>query len=421
MLSVLHISAWDNFGGSGRAAYRVHLGLKGLGVRSRMLVGWKAARGEADEDVDLLGRGMRFADRLCNRVTDRLGFQYLATPSSVLLPYRRWVQEADVIQLYNTHGGYFSHTVLPALSRRRPVVWRLSDMWPMTGHCIYSYGCDRWKHGCGACPILGDYPSLRRDTTALLWRVKRRVYRRSRLTIVTPSRWMAGLAGHSPLLNQFPIHVIPNGLDADVFHPVPKLLARAELGIEGAARILMFSAHFVSDRRKGGVMLAQALAGLSEAERGNLELLVVGQGADQWEAPPRVRVRRLGAIRDDRRLATVYAAADLFVLPALADNLPNGILESMACGTPVLSCSVGGIAEAVRHRETGYLAAPEDQEDLANGLRWLLRDEALRERMGRSARAVIERDHTLQMQATRFLELYQRLIDQPRAGALPPS
>ncbi len=417
MRSVLHISAWDNFGGSGRSAHRVHVGLKRLGVRSRMLVGWKAMEREADGDIELLGGRLRFADQFFNRVTDRLSLQYLAAPSSALLPYRRWVREADVIQLYNAHGGYFSHTVLPVLSRRRPVVWRLSDMWPMTGHCTYSFECERWKTGCGSCPILSDYPALRRDRTALLWRVKQRLYRRSRLTIVSPSRWMAGLARQSPLLREFPQHVIPNGLDTEVFHPIAKSVAREALGVQPNRRVVLFGAHFISERRKGGQWLTQALERLRQEGRSDIELLVMGRTLEPDATSLRFPMRDLGPIRDDRLLATVYSAADVFILPTLADNLPNGILESMACGTPVVSCNVGGVPELVRHLDTGYLARPRDADDLAKGIQLLLDDPDVREAMGRRGREIVEREHTLELQAKRFLALYEEAAALHRAEA----
>ncbi|HEV2761363.1 MAG TPA: hypothetical protein VGV38_00110 [Pyrinomonadaceae bacterium] len=134
-MNVLHISTTDNLGGSGRSAYRVHTGLRRLGVRSRMLVGTKATD---DPEVDLIaGRRLGKLDEAFNRLTGRLSWQYLFYPSSLALLRHPWLRAADVVQLYNTHGGYFSHTVLPLVSRRRAVVWRLSDMWPMTGHCAY--------------------------------------------------------------------------------------------------------------------------------------------------------------------------------------------------------------------------------------------------------------------------------------------
>ena len=165
-MKTLHISTTDHHGGSARAAYRIHQGLKGLGIESRMLVG---SRSTSEKDIALIAsHRLAILDLLSTSLCDRLSLQYLFYPSSFALLRHPWFRETDVVQLYNTHGSYFSHTVLPWLSNAKPVFWRLSDMWPMTGHCVYALDCTRWKIGCGTCPIPRDYPALRRDTTALL-------------------------------------------------------------------------------------------------------------------------------------------------------------------------------------------------------------------------------------------------------------
>jgi len=408
-LRVLHISASDNAGGSARATYRLHTGLKRLGADSRMLVGWRVT--DDGTDIRLVGdHRLWMLDRLAGRLTERLSLQYLWYPSSFALPFRAWLRDADVVQLSNLHGGYFSHTVLPRLSRGRPVVWRLDDMWAFTGHCAYDLGCGRWKTGCGSCPILSDYPALRHDRTALLWRVKQRIYDRSSLTLVVPSRWMAGLVRESPLLQRHPVHVIPYGLDTEVFRPIPQAAARNVLGIDPARRVVLFGAHFASERRKGGEVLLDALARLPAQVQQRLELLVIGRESEHIRGQIPCPVRWLGALKDDRLLATVYAAADVFVLPTLADNLPNTILESMACGTPVVSFDVGGVAEAVRHRDTGYVARAGDAADLAEGIRLLLDDDAMRQRLGRRSHEVAEQEYGLELQARRFLALYEGLV-----------
>jgi len=382
-----------------------------------MLVGWQSH--DANGEIGLIGAHKLWVfDRLADKLTDSLSLQYLFYPSSFLLSFRRWFQEADIVQLYNTHGGYFSHTALPFLSRRKPIVWRLSDMWPMTGHCVYSYGCERWKTGCGSCPIVHEYPALRQDRTALLWRIKQRVYQASNLTIVAPSQWMAGLVKESPLLGRFPVHVIPNGLDPEVFRPIPKQAAREVLGLHPERKVVLFGAHFASERRKGGALLLEALARLHQ----DIELLVIGRGATQFESSA-FPVRCLGPIHDDQLLAAVYSAADVFVLPTLADNLPNTVLESMACGTPVVSFEVGGVPELVRHMETGYVARYGDPADLAEGLQRLLGSQELRATLGSRCRQVVEQNYRLDLQARRFLELYHALIErrQARKGILKKS
>jgi glycosyltransferase involved in cell wall biosynthesis len=410
-LSVLHISTTDNLGGSGRSAYRVHSGLRQLGVRSRMLVGTKVTN---DDDVQpIAGSRLQALDRFFGRAQGRLSLQYLFYPSSFGLPWHRWFKDANVVQLYNTHGNYFSHTVLPLISRRRPVVWRLSDMWPMTGHCAYSFECERWKTGCGSCPILSDRPELYRDTTALLWRIKRTLYAHSHLTIVAPSQWIARLAQESPLLKQFDIHVIPNGLNTEVFHPVQRETARAQLGIGNSRRVILFSAESITDRRKGGALLSQALERLvADQSPANILLMVVGKDAQHWTPKLPFEIKRFDLVTSDEQLAVLYSAADVFVLPTLAENLPNGVLESMACGTSPVTFAVGACPEAVRHMETGYVARYKDIGDLAHGIKLLLEDSQLRGRLEERCRQVARAEYSLDLQARRFLSLYQDIIKQ---------
>src|SRR6266508_944390 len=225
-VNVLHISESDGIGGSGRSAFRLHSSLRHLGLGSRMLVGRRATN---DRDVRPLKRSIawRAGDRVAGTVADLLNLQYVFFPSSFGVVNDPWFKTADVVQLYNTHGSYFSHTALPLLSRRRPVFWRLSDMWAFTGHVAYSYDCERWRHGCGSCPYLNEYPALSHDTTAALWRWKNEVYRRSRLTIVAPSRWIGRLARERPLPSRLPHEPIPTGADQKPPRPRNRRAARA--------------------------------------------------------------------------------------------------------------------------------------------------------------------------------------------------
>jgi hypothetical protein len=206
-ISVLHISQFDARGGSGRSARKIHDGLSALGVRSKMLTAWND---HPSGSVDLIAanRVVRLADRAAGRVLERMSLPSVATPSSFALTRHPWFREADVLQLFNLHGGWFAYTALPRLTRLKPTVWRLSDMWAMTGHCGYSYECERWLTGCGCCPHLDEYPALRRDRSAANWRIKEWVYARTGLTLVAPSAWLADVARRSPLLSRFDLRVI---------------------------------------------------------------------------------------------------------------------------------------------------------------------------------------------------------------------
>jgi glycosyltransferase involved in cell wall biosynthesis len=220
---------------------------------------------------------------------------------------------------------------------------------------------------------------------------------------------MASIVKASPLLNRFPLWTIPNGVDIEIFRPIPKPIAREALRIADDEPVVFFSAVELSAVRKGGQVLARALD-ILKAREVRLQVLVAGHGGEVWRAGCAYRVTALGSIADDRLMALAYSAADVFVLPTLAENLPNGILESMACGTPTVAFDIGGVPDVVRDGNTGHLARAGDAEALANGIAALIDDLELRTRLGRSARDVVEREYSAASETRRFLELYREVV-----------
>jgi glycosyltransferase involved in cell wall biosynthesis len=410
--SVLHLNFADNEGGAARSAYKIHSGLRQLGWTSHMLVRKQITDDPNVDEIQKHQPWLRVGDALSRKLLDRqLGLENWYYPSSSALVRHPWFQAADVMQFYNLHPYFFSHRVLPHLSQQKPVVWRLPDMWAFTGHCTYSYECDRWQTGCGQCPHLDSYPALRRDTTALLWREKQRIYHQSRLTIVVTNRWMESLLQKSPLLSHLPVCRIPNGVNTQVFYPIPQSIARQALQISTAAHVVLFVGAVTTDTRKGCEYVQPLMERLAAAGVPDLVLLVVGKGAETWKNGAGYRVVPLEQTGSDRFLSIAYAAANVFVHPALVENFPNTILESMACGTPWIAFDIGGIGDLLQHSPTGYLAAYQDVEDLVQGTLKLLTEPDLRERMSRNCRSLIEMEYTQELQAQRFAQLYEKVID----------
>jgi glycosyltransferase involved in cell wall biosynthesis len=408
-MSIVHFSTADGEGGSARSAHRIHSHLRRRGHQSRMLVKYKVLE---DGDIDTVsgGRSLQFADRVAEGVTRRLGLQYQFMPSSRRLLRHPWLDKPDVIQLYNTHGGYFSHRLLPRLGRRAPIVWRLSDMWPMTGHCAYAGSCERWQRGCGCCPDLATYPAIGLDTTAFLWRQKRRLYGKTRLTVVAPSSWIEGVARKSPLFAGAAVHRIPNGLDLATFRPHDRDAARDILGVPKDRKVVLFAPHVASQNpRKGTDFLEAALRALGP--RDDFILLLAGVGAQQWIGQVPQRVLPLGYLRDDRLISLANAAADCVVVPSAAENLPNGVIEAFACGRPVVAFDAGGLRDAVRSGETGILVPAGDTSGLAAAIDRLLGDDELRQRCGQGALDWARRECSADLEATRFEKLYADLVE----------
>lgn len=396
-MNVLHISESDAAGGAARTAYKVHRGLEGAGHVSRMLVGRKVTQDPGIRSIKR-NNGWRAADRVVGTVTNALGLQYAYLPSSNAVARDPWFHEADLLQLHNLHGSYFGFTALPQLSRQRPTVWLLQDQWAMTGHVAYSLDCERWRNGCGSCPHLDEYPRLRHDTTALLWRLKRRVYERSALTLIVPSRWMLELVEASPLLSHFPARRIPHGVDTDVFRPLPKHEARSRLGLPTDRPIVLFAASHLNERRKGLDLLERALTLMDAPPL----LALAGEG----NAPVRVESRSLGAIADDKLLARAYAAADVVAVPTIADALTQTAIESIACGTPCVAFDRGGVTDVVTHLQTGYQARFGDVDDLARGLQTVLDGDGF----GPRCRETAEAEFSVDLQVRRYLEVYEELV-----------
>jgi glycosyltransferase involved in cell wall biosynthesis len=291
-----------------------------------------------------------------------------------------------------------------------PIVWRLSDMWPMTGHCVYAGACERWRRGCGACPDLRRYPSIPFDTTALLWRIKRGVYAKARPAIVAPSRWIRDLALASPLFAGCGIHHIATGVDTGTYRPISRSAAREILGLPAQGDLLLFTAHVVDDdERKGSLAAIEALNRVPP--RDDLSVVLLGMGGASWAGKLRHPTIPLGFIRDQRLLAAAYAAIDLIIVTSTVDNLPNSILEAMACGIPAIAFAAGGIGEAVIAGETGFLAPPGDVARLAEGIMQLLADKNERDRLSRGAVERIREVFAAEREAKEFLALYERLAE----------
>ena len=406
-LSILHFSTADIIGGSARSAYRIHTGLRAAGHRSRMLVGIKAGD---DPDVDTIQSGSisRFSDRVANKISDMLGFQYQLVPSSLMVPYHPWVRDADIIQLYNTHGGYFSLPLIAHLSEIKPVVWRLSDLWPMTGHCAYPGPCERWRTGCGECPDLESYPAIKKDRTAYLFKKKNDIYKRSALNIVAPSSWTEYCAKESPLLGRFPVTRIPNGLDADAFRPMERLEARRKFEIDPAKKVILFAAHILDNNpRKGADTLLDAINKIDNPER--YLLMLVGEGGQTWAEKTSVDIKLMGFVQDPHNLAEIYSAADVVAIPSAVENLPNVLVEALACGRAVIASDAGGMRDGIRHLETGYLSKLGDATDLEDGLRLVLNDETVQLNMETAALRLFEEQFTSENEITRMVRLYREI------------
>jgi glycosyltransferase involved in cell wall biosynthesis len=281
------------------------------------------------------------------------------------------IQQADIVHLHWVNFGFLSVEDIASLTRlNKPVFWTLHDMWAFTGGCHHSGTCENFQLSCGDCKFLKS-PNPN-DLSHRLWEAKKNGFAEKNLHIITCSDWLGNRAKQSSILGGHSMKTIPNAIDTAFFSP-----KAAGLGLDPNKKYVLFVAMRVNAPAKGFHLLKEALAYLDPT---TTELLIVG-GEMTEELP--LKSHSFGQVTDPSKMRDIYAAADVFVTPSLEENLPNTIMEAMACGTACVGFEIGGIPEMIENEMTGYVARAFDPSDLAKGIKWCLENE----KAGEKARA----------------------------------
>jgi len=421
----------QDFGGAGNAAYRLHKGLESIGIDSTMLVLNKRS-GDPSVKVIPSNYSGRIADcldapsynsplwnqqvqnwlQLLSAYPNRpKGLEmFTNAESGVRLDLIQEIQDADVIN-FHWVAGVVDYSNAALALKDKTLVWTLHDMNPFTGGCHYAGDCQKYKSSCKACPQLGSDKS--EDLSQQVWTQKLYTTQNLQLNIVTPSRWLGRCARESALFSKLPIHVIPYGFPLDVFKPYPKDSIRRNSNISESAKIILFGADSVTNQRKGFSYLLDALNRLSLNNSHEYILMTFGSIPDGLEIPSKYKLLNAGKISNENQLAMLYSMADLFVLPSLEDNLPNTVIEAMACGLPVVGFDIGGVPDMVEHKQTGYLAKPKDTADLIEGIKWIVSAYDSGVDFTRRCRQHVEDNYTAEAQARSYSDLYTNLVRSP--------
>jgi glycosyltransferase involved in cell wall biosynthesis len=243
-------------------------------------------------------------------------------------------------------------------------------MWSFTGNAAHTLGDTSWREMKNSPHLTKFYPSIGLNTGPMLLRQKKDIYGKSDLTIVTPSQWLYSLAQQSPVFEGKQIVHINNGVDLDVFRIRDRNAARAMLGIPVDARVLMFSAEQLKGNVwKGGKDLVEVLRISCGKIAGKVHLLVVGSGElESVNKLPNVVVHTTGYVHDEEMMANYLSASNVFVYPTKADNLPNVLVEAIACGTPCVTFNIGGCPEIIRNGFNGAVVEPFQLSEMADAI-----------------------------------------------------
>lgn len=312
-------------------------------------------------------------ENIINKYSAKCGYLYTYLPFSKK-NIKKIVNEfqPDLIVLNNIHGGYFQLSLIEELSQKLPVVWILHDMWAITGKCEYSYDCDKWLSGCGNCPYLNEYPVVYKDKTKKLWNIKKKIYKNSNLTIVTPSKWLYDLVKKSPLLKEKNIYQIPCAIDLDIFKIKDKESSKKALGINEDEKVIMFAPYDIKIKRKGFDILLNVLKNIDQKLQEKVTLLLIGNSIDKNINFKNFNIKEIGFVQNEEMLSICYNASDIFLLPSRNDNYPLVLMEAVSCGVPSVTFDIGGCGEIIKNNKNGFAVTPFDIKDFEEKLLLLI-------------------------------------------------
>lgn len=380
-MRVLLINTSERIGGAAIAATRLMESLKNNGIKAKLLV-----RDKQTDEISVVGLEKNWihivkfvwerfiiwkANHFKKNNLFAVDIANCGTDITVLPEFK----QADVIHLHWINQGMLSlKTIRKIQQSGKPIVWTMHDMWPCTGICHHARECTNFQTECHHCPYLYEGGSDK-DLSYRIFKKKMKLYKSAPIIFVTCSNWLREKAISSALLAGQTVISIPNPINVALFQPHDKKEARSKCMLPATGKLILFGSVKVSDKRKGIDYLIESCKILNEKDpqlKEQLSIVVFGNQSEKLQNNLPFRIFPLNFINNDHDLVNLYNAVDLYVTPSLEENLPNTIMEAMACGVPCVGFNVGGIPEMIDHLHNGYVAEYKSSEDFANGMHWLL-------------------------------------------------
>nr|WP_304220101.1 glycosyltransferase family 4 protein [Fredinandcohnia onubensis] len=417
-MKIALINRNDVYGGAARATLRLHNELLEQGVES-VLVADKV-HGNVKNIVGKSNISSKISQRTrdyLNEIPLRIGGYKYSSPFSpnfigINIFKKKQVYHSDIIHLNWINGGFININDLILL--KQPIVWTLHDVWPFTGGCHILGKCSKYINGCGKCPQLNSNKNM--DISYKLVNKKNNILKNLNITFIAPSKWMAERIKESFLFSEIQgkVQIIPNGIDTKVYKPINSFKAKEELGLDKNKKVILFGAvNATSDRNKGYLLLKDALKFLYETssnfERENIQLVVFGSD-NKVEENMGFKTINIGKINDEKKLTLLYSAAEVMCVPSIQESFGQTALESIACGTPVVSFKTSGLLDIIDHKINGFTAKSYDVREFARGIQWLLREDMDRSKISSLAREKALNKFDIRNTTKQHIHLYEDLL-----------
>lgn len=358
-MKITIVSTWDIKGGASIAAFRLHDALKHEGHKVNMLVNSKSSNSDtvftpSFSKVHAIKSFLRFS-------YERFIFKHYQKDKSLLFTFsiantgmdiskHILIKQANIINLHWFNFGFLSLSALKKLfALNKPIVWTLHDMWAFTGGCHYTGNCTKFLTECNNCPYLKK-PSDK-ELSYKIFNKKLTLFKNQKnLIFATCSNWLKNEAEKSALISKFPIYTVPNAIDTDTFKPFADIVSlKKRLGLKENKKYILFGAANINEKRKGFHFLLESLELLEKTLNKN-ETIIFGKNQKENKLKMPFFYREVGSLDSVMKLIQFYSIANIFILPSIQDNLPNTVVESMACGTPVVAFNSGGVTDLIDHK-----------------------------------------------------------------------
>jgi len=414
-MNIAIINTYDQTGGAAKAAHRLYRGLRLNHTDVFYYVRNKTDL--ADKNIIQLNqfnKSMSFMDELMQKyyiTPNRTAISntlFSITYAGVNTTVSEELKRADIINLHWVEKYLSLESIKQLIDLQKPIVWTLHDERPFTGGCHYTTECQGFKEDCSQCLQLKDDPyHLAKNVLA----AKLELFKDANISIATPSKWLASQVKKSTLFKDVRIEAIPNGIDTQIYKPIDKERCKRDLAIDPSSVVLQFGAQNNQEKRKGFSYLIDAMKLCLQnsafdklCRDGKVIILCVGTPSREIEELP-IQNKSVGYIDNDTEMVKLYNATDVFILPSLEDNLPNTMLESMACKTPVIGFNTGGIPEVV-NSENGRVVERENIQQLAEAITELVLDPGLRADLGDTGHQLINSKYKIADQAKNYTDFF---------------
>lgn len=408
-MNILHISNTDLAGGRFTGYYMQQV--IGQSHNVEMAV-WNKTSNNSKVHSLKSGPFLQLSDRIIQKLDRKLGLEGLIGQGGRSLAKRSYFKNADIIHLHLIHNdSFFSPLSLSKISRIKPVIWTIHDCWAMTGGCLYSFDCEKWRTGCKfPCPYPRHNSLFQHRIPNFHWHLKKHIYQNSNISLVVASEWMKNRVRNSPLLNNFQCDLIPFGIDLEMFCPRNKEDSRRKLGIWPNQKVIAFrDSGSNTDKFKGLKWIMEVLQ-MYEPKQPTC-LLILQDGRAFRSLWPKYSVITPGWI-DGEELAYALSAADIFLMPSIQEAFGLMAVESMACATPVITFEGTSLPDVINAPQGGLSVPARDSIALLNAISLLLENDELRIEMGKKARLIAEKEYSFELYVQRHLSLYEDVICQ---------